>query len=321
MRRGLLAVLVTTAVTLPLSATARAVTPAPAPAQLPAVAADTLDARYAANREAVTEAARMAVTHGDEERAGELRALAAPGRNLLTFDGRGDGRAVEVYGDLAGAERIAVLVPGSDTTLSTYDSGGPTAYKSLAGGARAVKEEIRRQAPAATVAVVAWLGYATPATVSTDVLTPGRADDGADELHRFTQELRRANRGAKVSLLCHSYGSVVCGRAATGLDVADIAFYGSPGVGAGDSVATLRTRATVWAGRGAEDWIADVPHTEIALLGTTIGFGADPVAPGFGARLFDAGVTAHSEYLRPGSVSLRNLARIAAGSYGAVTGS
>jgi hypothetical protein len=33
----------------------------------------------------------------------------------------------------------------------------------------------------------------------------------------------------------------------------------------------------------------------------------------FGARLFDAGPGGHSDYLKPGSVSLRNLARIVAG--------
>lgn len=110
----------------------------------------------------------------------------------------------------------------------------------------------------------------------------------------------------------------MCARAARGLDVADIAFFGSPGTGAA-SVVALGTRARVWAGRGAHDWIADVPHTKADLFGTTVGFGTDPVAPAFGARRFAAGGGGHSDYLAPGSVSLDNLARIALGATSEVT--
>ncbi len=62
----------------------------------------------------------MAAAHGDAHRAAAVRALAAPSRRLLAFDGRGAGQATEVLGDLAHAEHIAVLVPGSDTSLDTY---------------------------------------------------------------------------------------------------------------------------------------------------------------------------------------------------------
>ncbi|MBM0280156.1 alpha/beta hydrolase, partial [Micromonospora tarensis] len=48
---------------------------------------------------------------------------AADGRRFLLFDRRGDGRAVEVLGDLAGADRIAVLVPGVGSTLADFDRG------------------------------------------------------------------------------------------------------------------------------------------------------------------------------------------------------
>ena len=44
-----------------------------------------------------------------------------------------------------------------------------------------------------------------------------------------------------------------------------------------------------------------------------LGFGTDPVSPGFGAHVFAAGAAGHSDYLRPGSLSLRNLALIALG--------
>ncbi|MEV5783308.1 alpha/beta hydrolase [Streptomyces sp. NPDC048448] len=298
--RTLLAALVVCAVVVPVSAAARPRIPAPAPAVLAPPTRSTLVTAYAANRANAERAARMAAGHGDRTRAAADRAMAARGRHLLSFDGRGAGLAVEVLGDLADAGRVAVLVPGSDTTLETY------------GRFRAAALALHDRLGPGT-AVVAWLGYETPGTVSTTVLTAGRAEEAAPRLKGFVRELRGVvGPEAHLSLLCHSYGSVVCGRAARGLDVEDIALVGSPGTGS-DSVADLGTSARVWAARGAGDWIADVPHGRADLFGTTVGFGTDPVSPAFGAHVFAAGGGGHSDYFTPGSVSLDNLARIVLG--------
>ncbi|MBT2368081.1 hypothetical protein J7E88_22875 [Streptomyces sp. ISL-10] len=308
--RTLLAALVAAAVAFPVSAAARpSAVPAPEPAALaPLSAAElpTLDTRYAATRAGIRAAARVADGHGDHGRARALRRMTADGRQFLTFDGRDGGRTAEVFGDLARADRITVLVPGSDTHLDTYER--------FRAGAAALHRELRGTGADRT-AVVAWLGYETPRTVGTDVLTSGRADEAAQGLDVFIRELRAAKETAGFSLLCHSYGSVVCARAAHRLDgahVSDIVLFGSPGTGA-DSATDLGTRATVWAGRGGDDWIADVPHVRLELLDAGVGFGTDPLADGFGARVFDAGGGGHSDYLRPGSTALRNLALIAAG--------
>ncbi|MFH8219617.1 alpha/beta hydrolase [Streptomyces sp. NPDC018057] len=308
-RRALLAVLVIAAVVVPLSGAARPEVPAPAPAVLAAPTRATLEADYAANRANAAQAARMAAAHGDTHRAAVDQELASPARRLLAFDGRGPGLATEVLGDLAHADRVAVLVPGSDTSLDTW-----ARFRS---GALSLYGELTRRAPAGThPAVVAWLGYRTPATVSTTVLTPGRAEQAAPRLRRLVRDLRTVTdapgRPARLTLVCHSYGSVVCGAAATGLDVSDIALVGSPGTGAG-SVAALHTPARVWAARGADDWVAHVPHVRADLFGTTVGLGADPMAPAFGARVFPAGAGGHSAYFTPGSPSLTNLARIVLG--------
>ncbi|WP_316248193.1 alpha/beta hydrolase [Streptomyces sp. TRM49041] len=77
--------------------------------------------RYAANREGIRAAERMAANCGDKRRAATLRAMVDPARQFLSFDGRYGGRTAEVFGDLSRAERIAVLVPGSDTSLNTYE--------------------------------------------------------------------------------------------------------------------------------------------------------------------------------------------------------
>ncbi|MFI1168276.1 alpha/beta hydrolase [Streptomyces sp. NPDC020801] len=305
-RRALLAVLVAAAVVVPLSAAARPRIPAPAPATLAPLTRSTLDTAYAANRANAAQAARMAAGHGDAHRAAVDGSLAAPGRHLLAFDGRGSGRATEVIGDLARAGRVAVLVPGSDTSLDTYGR--------FRQGALSLSRELTREAPAGTpTAVVAWLGYETPGTVSSTVLTSGRAEQAAPRLRQLIRDLRDvAGRAPHITLVCHSYGSVVCGRAAAGLDVNDIALIGSPGTGA-DSVAALHTPARVWAARGAGDWVANVPHVHADLFGTTVGFGTDPMDPAFGARVFQAGRGGHSAYFTPGSPSLANLTRIVLG--------
>ncbi|MER5603961.1 alpha/beta hydrolase [Streptomyces sp. NPDC002265] len=311
-RRGLLATLVAAALVVPLSAAARPRIPAPAPAALGRVTAASLDEAYAANRADAAEAARMAAAHGDRHRAAADRALAGPGRQLLAFDGRGAGLATDVLGDLARADRVAVLVPGSDTSLDTYAR--------FRAGAVALRAQLARQAPRGTrTAVVAWLGYRTPGTVGAAVTTTGRAEQAAPRLRELVRQLHTlAGPRAHLSLLCHSYGSVVCGRAAAGPAVDDIVLVGSPGTGAG-SVSGLRTRARVWAARGADDWVAEVPHISTDLFGTTVGFGTDPVSPTFGARVFAAGPGGHSTYFTPGSVSLANLTRIVLGETSEVT--
>lgn len=310
--RTLLATLITAAVVIPLSAAARPEVPAPPPAVLPQPTATTLDEAYTANRANATEAAHMAAAHGYRHRATADRAIAARSRQFLTYDGRGAGRATEILGDLAHADHIAVLVPGSDTSLDTYAR--------FHAAAAALHTELTRTAPPTThVAVVAWLGYTTPGTVSTTVTTTDRADEAAPDLRAFIRELRGiVGAKAQLSLLCHSYGSVVCGRAAPGLAADDLALIGSPGTGA-DTAAALHTPARIWAARGSNDWVAGVPHLSATLFGTTVGFGTDPVSPAFGARVFDAEDADHSGYFTPGSTALTNLARIVLGETSEVT--
>ncbi|MEV0237927.1 alpha/beta hydrolase [Nonomuraea sp. NPDC050786] len=300
LRRTLLAAFLSASVAAPVTGAASpAAVPAPVPAPLAPLRAATPEAlavRYAATRDAVRAAERTAADHGDLRRAALLRAMADPGRRLLSFDGRDGGRAVEVFGgDLAAAERIVVLVPGSGTTLDKYGL--------LRGGALRLSQALGER-----YAVVGWLGYRTPNLVSLAALTSGRAEEGAPALRAFVRELGATRPAARVSLLCHSYGSVVCGLAAPGLDVERLILIGSPGVTV-ERATGLRTRAEVWAGRAGGDWIARVPHVRLAALG----FGADPVSPGFGARVFAAGDGGHSDYLKAGSLALQSIVRIVSG--------
>jgi Alpha/beta hydrolase len=275
------------------------------PQPLPALTGVALSARYAADDLAIEGAARAASRAGNTQLAGALAKLRTG--HVLFFDPRG--LAAIVIGNLATARRVAIVVPGSDTTLGTFFSRG---YASPGGGAAALAAQADKLEPGAPLAIIAWLGYTAPATLSPAVLTSGDAGAGAQALRPLVLAL--AGHGDQVALLCHSYGSVVCGLAAPHLPVTDIAVFGSPGMDA-SSAASLGTNVRVWAGRESGDWIGSVPH--VRLLG--LGFGTDPTSPGFGARIFATGTGGHSDYLRPGSVALRNLAYIALGDPAAVT--
>jgi hypothetical protein len=302
-RRALAAGLATAALALPVTGVAGAPeVPAPAPTAPAMVASGSpaaLAAQYAATRADITAAERMAARYGDRARAAELAAMAEPDRRFLSFDGRDGGRTAEVFGDLATARRIAVLVPGVDTSVDNYGL--------LRGDAAALEARLGDGS-----AVVAWLGYKTPGLVSPAVLSTNRAKSAAPDLDAFVAGLHTALPGGRLSVLCHSWGSVVCGRAAAGLDASDLVLFGSPGTGYRD-VAALHTKAVVWAGRGAGDWIADVPHVELHLPFSTVGFGTDPVSPEFGARVFAAGPGGHSDYLKPGGPALAAIAAIVLG--------
>jgi hypothetical protein len=273
----------------------------------PALTASALSARYAADAQAIAGAEHTAARDGETQLTGALATLRT--KQVLFFNPNGQGVAAMVIGNLATATRVAILVPGSDTTLATFFSRGSS---SPGGGAEALAAQAHRLDPGERLAIIAWLGYPAPAMLSPGVLTSGDASQGAQALRPLVTAL--AGHGDQVALLCHSYGSVVCGLAAPHLPVTDIAVFGSPGMDA-SSVASLHTTARVWAGREADDDVKYVPH--IQLFG--LGFGADPMSPGFGARIFATGDGGHSGYLDPGSVSLRNLTYIALGDPAAVT--
>jgi len=104
-----------------------------------------------------------------------------------------------------------------------------------------------------------------------------------------------------VTLLGHSYGSMVVGLAAPHLpEVHDLVTLGSPGMGAGH--AADLGGATVWSALAPHDWIRRIP--QLRVLG--VGLGKRPTSPGFGAHLLPTdGVAGHDYYLVPGSATLR----------------
>ncbi|WP_020576050.1 alpha/beta hydrolase [Actinopolymorpha alba] len=230
-------------------------------------------------------------------------------RQVLALDPRDRGLAVEVFGDLRTATRVAVIVPGAGSDLHHLDGEG-----GVAAGAQALLEEAGRQWPGTRLAVIAWAGYATPVDPGLAAMEGGLARAGAARLERFLAGLS-GYTSAPISLFCHSYGSVVCGMTPLPRQVRDIVVLGSPGVRA-RSAKELAPSARVWAALADGDPIRWLPPIRLG----DYGHGTNPVDPSFGARVVvTSGASGHSAYFAPGTESLRNFARIALGDAHAVT--
>jgi hypothetical protein len=278
-----------------------AAAPVPVPAATAGNSARTpLATRYADNRAAM-------LAYG-----APYAGWATGDRQFLVFDPRGDGLVAEVFGDLSTADRIAVLVPGVDTRGTNFVTGlGGVAERAPAVQAANLYQTLtvgRVGGGGERVAVVAWLGYVTPHGVGRDAAREELARAGAVALDRFVGTLVQQRPSAGITLIGHSYGSVVIGLAAPHLprQVTDLVAIGSPGMGVADAT-DLHTAARVWAGLSPTDWIRWVPGVE--FLG--VGHDTQPADPSFGARPFaTTGVTNHDRYLAPGTASLTNIAAI-----------
>ncbi|MDP9792189.1 pimeloyl-ACP methyl ester carboxylesterase [Catenuloplanes nepalensis] len=231
------------------------------------------------------------------------------GRTFLGFDPRGDGQAAEVFGDLATAERITIVVPGVATTLDTFTRGlGNVARRAPAVQARAVHEAALAHDPHARVAVIAWLGYDPPDGVGVSAAREEVARSGARALTQLLSGLGAARPGVPVTLVGHSYGAIVAGLAvrAGAPAVTDLVALGAPGIGA--AKATDFPGVRVWAARADADWIARVPAG--SLFG--FGHGTPPAAASFGALpLPTAPSTVHDAYLTAESPTLPAVAALA----------
>ncbi|TYC01431.1 hypothetical protein FXF53_11765 [Micromonospora sp. WP24] len=233
---------------------------------------------------------------------------AAQGRRFLLFDPRGDGRAVEVLGDLDTADRIAVLVPGVGTTLPDFDRGlGGIARRALAGQARALHEAVRAADPGARVAVLAWLGYDAPDGVLA-AAGPAPAHRGAAALRATLRGLAAQHPSATVTVVGHSYGALVAGLAVdhAPAQVTDVVTLGGVGTGV-DRAAGLGPGRRIWAAEAPDDWIRRVPPVRLPGLG----HGRRPADPDFGARALPAAdVHGHDGYLVPGTSTLAAVAAV-----------
>jgi pimeloyl-ACP methyl ester carboxylesterase len=239
-----------------------------------------------------------------------IHLVAASGLGLLLGLGLPDtaaassGPVVETVGDLSTATHIAVIVPGADTTPDNFETG-------LGGVLRRAPAWQARQLAAAAgarTAVIAWLGYDPPHGIDRSAIRSERAEAGANALVDFIDRLAADRPHATITVIGHSYGTVVLGHAAARLPAAvtDLVAIGSPGMDV-SRAADLHTLARVWAGSDPTDWTRNLP--DIRVFGA--GHGTNPIRPSFGALPLDVHDAAgHDGYFVPGTVSLASIAAV-----------
>ncbi len=201
-----------------------------------------------------------------------LNRMLEPGRNFLHFGWDGDGIISEWVGPVD-AEHVVVLVPGVGTTKYQGATG------QLVVDARRM---VRHDPTGGELAVVTGLLYDPPDNVLGAVVR-GPARQGAERIGRLVDGLPA---GREITLVGHSYGSIVAAQSLFHLDSGRsvvLVLLGSPGVWAVDVSRLPIDPAHVWAGLvpGDEIQLAVNPWSALsALAGCVVPVpGAGLVAP------------------------------------------
>ncbi|MGL6234750.1 MAG: alpha/beta hydrolase [Segniliparus sp.] len=253
-------------------------------------------------------------------------------RSLLLFEPAADelaGCFVAIgVGDVAAAEHVSVYVPGNHTTILRSIAGMATEAKALV----ETGNQLLPCRSGGKLAAVFWLGYHCPQTDSA-VLTEGRAKEGVPALRRFLAELDRL-RGADfhVSLIGHSYGSLVTGLAMwQPCRVTDLIVVGSPGVGTSDPAGDWQAQPRLWTLKAHGDLVASLerfgPSPDELSGAVRLSTGPGKYTDCSGEQIDLASIDSHSRhpfnrshlrYNEPGTTSHFNQAMVAAGLYEAV---
>jgi pimeloyl-ACP methyl ester carboxylesterase len=239
-------------------------------------------------------------------RSAEHEALSRLEQCDLLFFEPDNNHFAEVFGDIGTATDIAILVGGFDSDLAGYftRSNLRDSAANLQNAAAALK---------GSTATIAWSGYDAPGLPSRMGLLrplPGLrtrlADRAGRSLDEFLAGIRAQAPQARITVVGHSYGSVVVAHAVSqGTPVDDAVFVGSPGLGVAKAkLGGIR----IWAARAPRDLVARFAW-----------FVTNPAHPRFGIPNFRtnrAGATSvrgHSSYFSLSSQSLENIASIVTG--------
>ncbi|MEQ1699412.1 MAG: alpha/beta hydrolase, partial [Ilumatobacteraceae bacterium] len=273
------------------------------------------EVRYEANRVLIGDLiAEMEASGAPQASIDHLKSFLEPyaghERQILLFDPTGDGRIAEVFGDISTAKDIAVVVPGIGNSMANYSP--ENAY------------QLQHAAPAGTASIM-WLGYDTPnGPADLATFTADRAHASAGSLATFTSGLHTVSN-AEVTLVAHSYGSVVAAEAAkAGMSVERVVLIGSPGIPADN--ASVFNGAEVYAINNQLDPIGlsgshgtnptdgsfgahVLPGNAAVVHSSTAGNIASLFNPGAGiaADVANAGFENHSTYFDAGSTSLDSI--------------
>ena len=227
---------------------------------------------------------------------------------LLDFGTEGEGQAIVSVGNPDTAANVNVYVPGTGGTLggAGYDDGG------LLNRVDSMAFDAYEYGTAGQeTATVLWLGYDAPDGVVDEARDTSFAEDAADNLSSFTDGLRSTAEGdpSNLTMTGHSYGSTTVGIAARdeGLDVDNMIFVGSPGVGVDNAESLGIDPENVWASRNPDDVI------QFGML-----HGEDPTSDDFGGNTFASEATAEGERPFQGNSYLNAAAGVIAAIDGSV---
>ena len=242
-----------------------------------------------------------------ERDTGMLGGWSTPARQVALYEMVGQGHIADVSGQLPEAKHLAVVVPGMGTELWDLDHIVRTRSELIRSRALSMAE-------GAEVVTITWLGYDAPRDL--DLVGAAReelARAGSVALSRFLAEMVDfAPPDVHVTVLAHSYGSVLAGLAARdhGLAAHELVVLGSPGLGVetADEL-TLMPGGRVWAAQARDDPVTWVPRLEDHPVHL---HGPSPTAAEFGAFVFPVSGTGHSSYFEDEG-SLEALAAITVG--------
>jgi hypothetical protein len=251
-------------------------------------------------------------------------------RRLLLIDTSGlDVKAVVAVGDVDRAEHVVTFVGGLSTMVGTdlrrYDD---TFVR--------MRAESRALAAGQDVAIVTWMGYDAPqvreivTSIDRNVVNAKLARDNAAALADFATGVEAArDRPAHQTVWAHSYGAVLAGFASLRTSaVDDVAVFGAPGLPFSDvSRTSLKPGSLNVLGAVGDDvfdygWaVHGTPSAQVAGATRLSTFALKQTGSGCNhwlhsrSEFVDAGRTSsgHSDYLRQGTDSARNLTAIAAG--------
>jgi hypothetical protein len=251
-------------------------------------------------------------------------------RRLLLIGTSGlDVKAVVAVGDVDRAEHVVTFVGGLSTMVGTdlrrYDD---TFVR--------MRSESRALAAGQDVAIVTWMGYDAPqvreivTSIDRNVVNAKLARDNAAALADFATGVEAArDRPAHQTVWAHSYGAVLAGFASLRTSaVDDVAVFGAPGLPFSDvSRTSLKPGSLNVLGAVGDDvfdygWaVHGTSSAQVAGATRLSTFALKQTGSGCNhwlrsrSEFVDAGRTSsgHSDYLRQGTDSARNLTAIAAG--------
>lgn len=235
-----------------------------------------------------------------------------PQAYLLDFATDGNGRGIVATGNPDTADNTVTNVPGTGSGLSSMPGELDKADSIL---------EVAGQYSTDETAAVTWIGYDAPQDLL-EATDGSYADEAAPDLASFQDGLNATHEGegGHTTVVGHSYGSATIGHTARdhGLNVDNMVFLGSPGVGV-DHASEL--------GIETDNIYASTAENDIIRAGALVshGVGDSPIDEDFGAVEFQSdpgtegwgplshSLAAHSEYWNDDNDSLENMGLIVAG--------